>query len=250
MKKEIVIFLIFAVSMVLFGGLFSFASDYLKKNKPINEEIIYSWCQNPNIKKSIDDKKFDISFIYACPIPSAIELANNKSFYNFSDIYLNGNNVKNDIYQYINIRDNPDKFISSDIRIDNIYKFIQNNPTLTIGDGLKLMHLLKKISLDNFNISISDNDKKINNASDVHTNATSDVKLVDNKIKLNNGQGTIGIQNNDLNFNPELQPNYNYAPNFENYSEHQNTSQIENEENSIEIVKTKKTSEPTKQDKK
>ena len=112
---------------------------------------IASWCINGTSVKDINEK---------CPIPSKIEMdKDNKlsdDFFNYlkfidtqTQIAKVNKNTKQpkvlakNIYLFLNIRDNPNKYQSKDEVVDDIYKNIQNQPVVTVVQANNYIESLK-----------------------------------------------------------------------------------------------------------
>lgn len=112
---------------------------------------IASWCINGTSVKDINEK---------CPIPSKIEMdKDNKlsdDFFNylkFIDTQTQVTKVNKtakqpkvlakNIYLFLNIRDNPNKYQSKDEVVDDIYKNIQNQPVVTVVQANNYIESLK-----------------------------------------------------------------------------------------------------------
>lgn len=112
---------------------------------------IASWCINGTSVKDINEK---------CPIPSKIEMdKDNKlsdDFFNYlkfidtqTQVTKVNKTVKQpkvlakNIYLFLNIRDNPNKYQSKDEVIDDIYKNIQNQPVVTVVQANNYIESLK-----------------------------------------------------------------------------------------------------------
>lgn len=112
---------------------------------------IASWCINGTSVKDINEK---------CPIPSKIEMdKDNKlsdDFFNYlkfidtqTQVTKVNKNTKQpkvlakNIYLFLNIRDNPNKYQSKDEVVDDIYKNIQNQPVVTVVQANNYIESLK-----------------------------------------------------------------------------------------------------------
>ena len=110
-----------------------------------------SWCTNATSVKDINEK---------CPIPSKIEMdKDNKlsdDFFNYlkfidtqTQVVKVNKNTKQpkvlakNIYLFLNIRDNPNKYQSKDEVVDDIYKNIQNQPVVTVVQANDYIESLK-----------------------------------------------------------------------------------------------------------
>lgn len=122
---------------------------------------IASWCINGTSVKDINEK---------CPIPSKIEMdKDNKlsdDFFNYLKLMdtqtqvakVNKNTKKpkvlaKNIYLFLNIRDNPNKYQSKDEVVDDIYKNIQNQPVVTVVQANDYIESLKTALSTNRNIN-------------------------------------------------------------------------------------------------
>lgn len=120
-----------------------------------------SWCTNATSVKDINEK---------CPIPSKIEMdKDNKlsdDFFNYLKLMdtqtqvakVNKNTKKpkvlaKNIYLFLNIRDNPNKYQSKDEVVDDIYKNIQNQPVVTVVQANDYIESLKTALSTNRNIN-------------------------------------------------------------------------------------------------
>lgn len=112
---------------------------------------ITSWCTNATSVKDINEK---------CPIPSKIEMdKDNKlsdDFFNYlkfidtqtqvtkvNKIAKQPKVLAKNIYLFLNIRDNPNKYQSKDEVVDDIYKNIQNQPVVTVVQANNYIESLK-----------------------------------------------------------------------------------------------------------
>lgn len=122
---------------------------------------IASWCINGTSVKDINEK---------CPIPSKIEMdKDNKlsdDFFNYLKLIdtqtqvakVNKNTkqpkvLAKNIYLFLNIRDNPNKYQSKDEVVDDIYKNIQNQPIVTVVQANNYIESLKTALSTNRNIN-------------------------------------------------------------------------------------------------
>ena len=122
---------------------------------------ITSWCTNGARVKDINEK---------CPIPSKIEMdKDNKlsdDFFNYlkfidtqTQVVKVNKNTKQpkvlakNIYLFLNIRDNPNKYQSKDEVVDDIYKNIQNQPVVTVVQANDYIESLKTALSTNRNIN-------------------------------------------------------------------------------------------------
>lgn len=120
-----------------------------------------SWCINGKSVKDINEK---------CSIPSKIEMdRDNKlsdDFFNYLKLidkqtqFVNVNKnttqpkvLAKNIYLFLNIRDNPNKYQSKDEFVDNIYKNIQNQPIVTIEQANNYIESLKTALSTNKNMN-------------------------------------------------------------------------------------------------
>lgn len=122
---------------------------------------VASWCINGTSVKDINEK---------CPIPSKIEMdKDNKlsdDFFNYlkfidtqTQVTKVNKNTKQpkvlakNIYLFLNIRDNPNKYQSKDEVVDDIYKNIQNQPVVTVVQANNYIESLKTALSTNRNIN-------------------------------------------------------------------------------------------------
>lgn len=122
---------------------------------------IASWCINGTSVKDINEK---------CPIPSKIEMDKDTKlsddFFNYlkfidtqtqvtkvNKIAKQPKVLAKNIYLFLNIRDNPNKYQSKDEVVDDIYKNIQNQPVVTVVQANNYIESLKTALSTNRNIN-------------------------------------------------------------------------------------------------
>ena len=128
---------------------------------PDKSDKTTSWCINGKSVKDINEK---------CSIPSKIEMdRDNKladAFFDYLKLIDTQTQVVNanknttqpkvlakNIYLFLNIRDNPNKYQSKDEFVDNIYKNIQNQPIVTIEQANNYIESLKTALSTNKNMN-------------------------------------------------------------------------------------------------
>ena len=87
-------------------------------------------------------------------MPKSYELINKKykqSFYQFINQYLYAEGYKID--NYLNIRDNPEKYSSSNEKINHIYLTIKHKPLVTIDEAMKRIEELNAVILEESDFS-------------------------------------------------------------------------------------------------
>lgn len=114
----------------------------LEKAKYVSNKLLPSeyWC-------TFDEKK-------QCYLPKSYELINEKykqSFYQFINQYLYAEGYKID--NYLNIRDNPEKYVSSNEKINHIYLIIKHKPLVTIDEAMKYIEELNAVILNESDFS-------------------------------------------------------------------------------------------------
>lgn len=166
---------------------------------------ITSWCTNGTSVKDINEK---------CPVPSKIEMdKDNKlsdDFFNYLKLIdtqtqvakVNKNTkqpkvLAKNIYLFLNIRDNPNKYQSKDEVIDDIYKNIQNQPIVTVVQANNYIESLKAALSTTRNI----------NTNMAMSNSTYNPPVVYNNPVQNNmeqfAQQGMNMQNENIGYNQE-----------------------------------------------
>ena len=83
-----------------------------------------------------------------CFLPASYKLMNTQykqSFYQFIDQHFTGD--ASDINNYLNIRDNPEKYSSNNERINYIYLIIKHKSLVNIDEAIQRMHELNDVIL-------------------------------------------------------------------------------------------------------
>ena len=133
-----------------FTSVFDLKLQQLETIQDKSDKMI-SWCINGTSVKDINEK---------CPIPSKIEMDKDTKlsddFFNYlkfidtqtqvtkvNKIAKQPKVLAKNIYLFLNIRDNPNKYQSKDEVVDDIYKNIQNQPVVTVVQANNYIESLK-----------------------------------------------------------------------------------------------------------
>lgn len=187
-----------------FTSVFDLKLQQLETVQDKSDKFI-SWCTNATSVKDINEK---------CPIPSKIEMdKDNKlsdDFFNYLKLIdteaqvakVNKNTkqpkvLAKNIYLFLNIRDNPNKYQSKDEVVDDIYKNIQNQPIVTVVQANNYIEILKAALSTTRNI----------NTNMAMSNSTYNPPVVYNNPVQNNmeqfAQQGMNMQDENIGYNQE-----------------------------------------------